>query len=174
MLRRQPEFAATCGLYCGACPIRQAGQRGDLALLKQIAEVLTVQQGQPIEAKDLACEGCLSSDVVAIVCRSCELRACALKRGVQHCSQCPDFPCQPLVDFSKDGFPHHGEALENIRRQRQAGLDVWLEDERARWRCPRCGADIDWYNAQCCTCSAELTPQFSPSEIPGAGTSTSQ
>ncbi len=170
----QPGMAAACGLYCGACPIRQAGKRGDLTLLKQIAEVLTVQQGQPIEAKDLACEGCLSGDVVAIVCRNCELRSCALRRGVQYCSRCPDLPCQLLLDFSKDGFPHHGEVLENIRRQRAAGLDSWAEAERARWRCPRCGAAIDWYSDQCHACSAELKPQFSPSEIPGAGTSTPQ
>ena len=166
------KLIAPCGLYCGACSIRLAGKRGDLKLLKQIAEVLTIQQGQPIQAKDLACDGCLSNEVVAVVCRNCELRACALQKGFRHCSECPDLPCKQLADFSKDGLPHHGEVLENIHRQRKIGFDSWAEEQRLRWRCPKCGGDVDWYAGQCYECAAMLAPQFSPPQVPGADTPT--
>lgn len=166
-------LTAPCGLYCGACSIRLAWRRRDAKLLKEIAEVLTIQQGQPVQVDDLACDGCLSDEVVAIVCRNCELRACALKKGVRHCSECPDFPCQPLVDFSKDGLPHHGEILDSISRQRKIGLDAWAEEQRLRWRCPKCGGDVDWYADQCYDCGAKLTPQFSPPQVRGVDPSNS-
>lgn len=167
------KLIAPCGLYCGACSILLAGKRRDQRLLEQIAEVLTIQQGQPIRAEDLACDGCLSNDVVAIVCRNCELRACALQKGVRHCSECPDSPCQPLADFSKDGLPHHAEVLESIQRQRKIGFDAWAEEQTLRWRCPACGGDIDWYASQCYQCAATLAPQFSPPQVPGVDTATS-
>lgn len=169
----QEKLIAPCGLYCGACSIRLAGKRRDQQLLAQIAEVLTIQQGQPIKVEDLACDGCLSSDVVAIVCRNCELRACALNKGIRHCSECSDSPCQPLVDFSKDGLPHHAEVLDSIQCQRKSGLDSWAEEQRKRWRCPACSGDIDWYAGQCYACGAALAAQFSPPQVPGADTATS-
>lgn len=170
MDREQEELVAPCGLFCGACSIRLAGKRGDANLLNQIAEVLTAQQGHPIQAKDLACDGCLSNEAVAIVCRDCELRACALKRGFRHCSGCPDSPCKALMEFSEDGLPHHGEVLENIQRQRTIGLNSWTEEQRRRWRCPKCGGDVDWYSGQCYECAAVLAPQFTPPQVPGADT----
>lgn len=166
------KLVAPCGLYCGACSVRLAGKRNDLKLLGQIAEVLTIQQGQPIKVEDLACEGCLSNDVVAIVCRNCELRACALQKGLRHCSECPDSPCEKLVAFSKDGLPHHGEVLESIKRQRKIGYDAWTQEQEQRWRCPKCGAAVDWYAGQCYGCAATLALQFSPPQVPGTGNAT--
>jgi len=166
----QEKLIAPCGLYCGACSIRLAGKRGDLNLLNQIAEVLTAQEGRPIRREDLACDGCLSNEVVAIVCRDCELRACALEKGFRHCSECPESPCKALVDFSRDGLPHHAEVLEAIQRQRKIGLDSWTEEQRLRWRCPECGGNVDWYAGQCYDCTAVLAPQFTPPQVPGADT----
>jgi hypothetical protein len=111
--------------------------------------------------------------VVAIVCRDCELRACALHKGFRHCSGCPDSPCKRLVDFSKDGLPHHGEVLESILRQRKIGVDSWSEEQRLRWHCPKCGGDVDWYAGQCYKCAAILAPQFNPPQVPGADTAVS-
>jgi hypothetical protein len=71
------------------------------------------------------------------------------------------------VEFSKDGLPHHGEVLENIRRQRKIGFDAWAEEQRLRWRCPKCGGSVDWYAGQCYKCAAALAPQFSPPQVPG-------
>ena len=169
----QEKLVAPCGLYCGACSIRLAGKRRDAKLLKKIADVLTIQRGQSIQAGDLWCDGCLSKETIAIVCRNCELRACALQRGLQHCSECPDSPCQQLVDFSRDGLPHHGEVLGDIESQRKMGLDRWAEDQRLRWRCPNCGAEVDWYGGQCYECADALAPQFSRPEVPSADSATS-
>lgn len=145
-------LAATCGLYCGACLILRAVKNGDTRLLDEIAQA---QSQSNISASELRCEGC-QSDAVTTWCHRCYFRACALARDITHCSQCPDFPCQEITDFNNDGMRHHAEALANIQRQRDIGLDAWLEEQEKRWVCPQCGAAVEWWGKTCFHCGAEL------------------
>jgi hypothetical protein len=135
-------LAAPCGLYCGACSILAAGRKNDPKVMELIAMGVADYLGHPVEVKDLACEGC-HSDVVAIMCRECELRACALLKGLTHCSQCADFPCQQIIDFNNDDFRHHSKVLDNIRRQRDIGIDAWIKEQDERWRCPKCDCVVE-------------------------------
>jgi len=177
---QRQNLAAPCGLYCGACVIYRANKRGDSEFLKQIAEAFSGKEGQlapgmpPLrkgcdvseaqrqmqDVKGTACEGCLS-EIVAFPCRICAFRDCVLEKGLTNCSQCPDSPCQPLVDFNNDGLPHHGEVLANIQRQRDVGIGAWIAEQEARWRCPQCGSTIDWYASQCADCGVALSGTFS-------------
>ena len=183
---QRQNLAAPCGLYCGACVIYRASRRGDSEFLKQIVEAFSGKEGQlapgmpPLrkgcdvseaqrqmqDVKGTACEGCLS-EIVAFPCRICAFRDCVLEKGLTNCSQCPDSPCQPLVDFNNDGLPHHGEVLANIQRQREIGLDAWIAEQEARWRCPQCGSTIDWYASQCADCGAALSGTFSFPRLSG-------
>lgn len=152
-------LAAPCGLYCGACSILAAGRKNDPKLMELLAVGVADYLGHPVEVKDLACEGC-HSDVVAIMCRECDLRACALSKGLTHCSKCADFPCQQIIDFNNDDFRHHSEVLDNIRRQRDIGIDAWIKEQDERWRCPKCGCVADWYAGQCSNCDTILEGHF--------------
>ena len=153
------DFAAPCGLYCGACSIRSAVRKGDKQLLELIAEGVGRYLGHPVEVGELECNGCLS-DVRAAPCRDCEIRDCTISKGITHCAQCEDFPCRLITDFNNDDFAHHSEVLDNIRRQREIGIDAWIEEQRERWRCPACGAESDWYTAHCANCGTELKDHF--------------
>lgn len=153
------DFAAPCGLYCGACSIRAAVRGGDTALLELIASGVGKHLGHPVAAKDLVCEGCLS-DVLGAPCRQCAIRDCAQSKGVTHCSQCDDFPCQRIEDFNNDGMAHHAEVLDSIRRQREVGIDVWLKEQGERWRCPACGGETNWYAGKCPKCGGALEGHF--------------
>jgi len=157
--QEQQNPAAPCGLYCGACSIYVAGRRGDSKRLEQIAKGMAQYLCQPVEVEDLACEGCLS-DVIALQCRDCVLRACAFGKGLIHCAQCSDFPCQQIIAFNNDGMPHHSEVLNNIRRQRVIGIDAWIEEQEKRWRCPHCGCEVEWYASQCPDCGTTLAEHF--------------
>ena len=153
------DFAAPCGLYCGACVIRAAVKKNDPQMLEMIADGLAKYLGRPVGVEEVCCDGCLS-DVRAAPCRDCEIRDCAVSKGITHCSQCDDFPCQLITDFNNDEFAHHSEVLDNIRRQREVGIDDWLEEQRGRWRCPACGAESDWYARRCTGCGEELERHF--------------
>jgi hypothetical protein len=152
-------FVAPCGLYCGACSIRAAVKGGDIALLELIALGVGKHLGHAVAAKDLVCEGCLS-DVLGAPCRQCAIRDCAVSRGITHCSQCGDFPCQTIADFNNDGMAHHAEVLDNIRRQREVGIDSWLREQQERWRCPACGCETNWYAGKCSKCGGALEGHF--------------
>jgi len=155
MGQEQKNLAAPCGLYCGACSIYVAGKRGDSKRLEQMASGLAQYYGRALEMKDLACEGCLS-EIVALHCRDCAIRYCAIEKGYSHCAQCSVFPCKQINDFNNDGMLHHGEILNNIKRQRDIGIDVWIEEQEERWRCPKCTCTVDWYSDQCPDCGTAI------------------
>lgn len=97
-------------------------------MARRIAE----QRGWVIKPEeDLVCDGCLSSQL-AIFCRRCVMRACAVEKEITYCAYCSDFPCQTIIDLNNDGRPHHSEVLINIRRQQEIGIDAWLDEQEKR------------------------------------------
>ena len=158
-MKDNKKFVAPCGLYCGACSIRAAYSRNDTVLLNAMADGVSLYLGHKVEAKDLACEGCLS-DIVSISCRECKMRECAAAKRLTRCSECPDVPCELIKSFNDDGLPHHAEVLKNLKRQKDIGIDVWIGEQDKRWRCPRCSAETDWYSAQCSACDNILAGHF--------------
>jgi rubrerythrin len=55
---------------------------------------------------------------------------------------------------------HHAEVLDNIRRQREVGIDSWLREQGERWRCPACGCGTNWYAGKCPKCGGALEGHF--------------
>lgn len=147
-------LAATCGLYCGACPVHVYRERNDYDALRMLAVRYSRLRGLELTPDDLVCDGCLSSRV-AVTCRQCKIRSCAETRGITYCSQCLDFPCETIVNFNNDGRLHHSEVLDNIRRQKEVGINTWLDQQDKRWRCVSCKARTEWYdNILCPRCLA--------------------
>src|SRR5512133_2009336 len=84
-----------CGIYCGACDIRLAGETGhktpfaafwtpNTIRLALKARGLTPPVGEPLA---LRCGGCKSADRF-VNCRDCKIRECAVGRKVEHCREC--------------------------------------------------------------------------------------
>ncbi len=154
------KLAAPCGLYCGACSTYVARKRGDKAALNAVAKRISERRGWVIKPEeDLVCNGCLSPQL-AIFCRRCAMRECTIKKEITHCAQCPDFPCQTIINFNNDGLPHHSEVLSNIHRQQEMGINAWLDEQENRWRCSTCGCVIEWYDIKCPQCATTLPKQF--------------
>ncbi len=147
--------AATCGLYCGACLIHIAGKAGHTERLEEMAKSLSIFVGKKIEMKNVVCEGC-QGEIKAFHCRNCLIRSCAIEKGFTLCSECETFPCERITGFNNDGMAHHSEVLENIRRQKEIGVDAWIKEQDKRWRCPQCGRNMDWYSSQCSGCGKTL------------------
>lgn len=141
----QPRLDAVCGLYCGACDVYLATQRGT-------QDQLATAWGRP--TAEVTCHGC-RSDVRSIFCAECEIRSCAAGRRVEHCAACPEFPCERLVAF-RDSAPHHGSVLRDLRRLKAVGVEAWLTERQERWRCPACSREAGWYDSQCMRCGAPL------------------
>ncbi|MBN2587902.1 MAG: DUF3795 domain-containing protein [Candidatus Fermentibacteraceae bacterium] len=138
-----------CGLFCGACPVGMANETGDVELLEKMAE----EWGRSPD--ELRCGGCRSG-ITAVFCTDCEMRACAVRKGLEYCSQCDEYPCGTLTGFRNDQAPHHSAVLRNLSRMAEMGVEEWLEEETVRWTCGKCGKRFGWYSETCRECGEAL------------------
>lgn len=102
---------APCGIDCAACDIYQAAQ--DPAAAERLAERWRANGHANAEAGWFRCQGC-RGDRTLCWCDDCHIFTCAEEKGVANCSQCADFPCQPLQEWGAQ-YAHHVQALEKLK-----------------------------------------------------------
>lgn len=148
-VKMKVRYDAYCGLNCGACPIGLANEQEDEQGLQKMAEEWGVKR------EDLNCTGCKTT-ATASFCTKCDMRLCALETGVEFCNQCDEFPCEIITAFRNDKAPHHSAIFENLEEIKNKGIEVWLESEKKKWSCGKCGTRFTWYNETCSECGEEL------------------
>jgi hypothetical protein len=159
---KDENLVASCGLYCGACPMYLATQENDeqrrASMQKQFGSGLS-----KMPKEDLLCDGCLGGGRLASFCRKCAIRESATaKTKTRRCSECAEFACSRITDFNNDGMLHHAEVLENLRQLHATGIKNWAKHEEDRWRCPKCRAKISWYEPECPKCKAPRSEKLFP------------
>lgn len=103
---------APCGLDCSTCNIYQAGFDDDIAR-KTIAWFKENHQVD-LTPDDFRCQGC-RGDLARHWSPDCWIRACCFdEKGLEFCSQCREFPCDRLVEWSRSGSTY-AEALDYLR-----------------------------------------------------------
>ena len=106
-----------CGLDCEACDAYLATPHDDQALREKTAKLWAELNHAPILPEHIHCEGCRSEGVKTLFCESlCEIRRCALEKGVATCGGCPDMEACPVVG---EILSHYPEALKNLRDLRE-------------------------------------------------------
>jgi len=108
---------AYCGLDCAQCPGYIATQANDLAALEKVAAEWREAFNAPdITVNDVMCDGCLSTTGrLSGYCGQCEVRLCAVPRGVINCAYCDDYGCAKVEAFWAMA-PHARAALDGIRQ----------------------------------------------------------
>lgn len=88
---------AYCGLTCSDCPAFRATAAEDENSLEELAAAWSREFEAEITPDDCRCVGCLGEEgpQVAYVA-TCEVRTCAVPRGVRNCAYCGDYPCEVL------------------------------------------------------------------------------
>jgi hypothetical protein len=111
---------AACGLDCGSCEIRLAPT--DPAAARYIMDWFKRQgwlsdgegMTQVIQRK-MYCTGCLGDRDIHWN-RDCRiLKCCVDQRGLSNCSECDDFACEWLVDWSRQNEGYQA-ALARLRQ----------------------------------------------------------
>lgn len=155
------QYTGFCGDYCGACPLMVA------------SEGATKQS-------EVKCYGC--KPVRPNGKRTnCQIRACALRKGVQNCAQCKEYPCTKLrtyqtsskskADKEKPGYTWL--AAYNLEQIKAVGAEKWLADQRQRWSCPKCKAHFSWKDETCPKCHEPIlsadqeAEQLTQNKLPG-------
>ncbi|MGD8813383.1 MAG: DUF3795 domain-containing protein [Anaerolineales bacterium] len=116
---------ACCGIDCLHCDIRLI-PTDDQAAARMIAwfqKMGWLEEGEglaEIMARSMICNGCREDRSLHWSPDCWILRCCVDERGLQHCSQCEDFPCERLVERSREESGY-GEALERLKAMAAGG-----------------------------------------------------
>ena len=94
------EFAARCGIYCGDCEYREK----------------------------MSCPGCIKCGG-KVFWGECDVAKCCIERGLDHCGQCEDVPCEMLRRFAYDPEEgDDGQRIRNVQAWQEKGVDAWLKE----------------------------------------------
>lgn len=132
-------------MYCGSCPMYRASHDND----EKTKFDLAFKTRCTID--HIKCEGCGSSDRFCLS-EGCVFRSCAIEKGLGSCGLCKDFPCDMLEKLYEDDMRGRGEARKNAERVREAGIEKWLDEAEARWRCKHCDSKISLDMKACRIC----------------------
>jgi len=88
---------AFCGIVCNDCRVSIATQGNDRELKNKIARSWSTKK-EPLRPEDIECDGCLTTGQRLFgFCRTCDVRACGLEKGVENCAHCDEYPCAKLT-----------------------------------------------------------------------------
>ena len=127
-----------CGLYCGLCVARGRIPRQASALRETM-----VKEGYEQWAKDFRpgfegfweflgnlcdpdknCPGCRQGGGPPF----CGIRKCAVKRKVDVCAFCEEFPCEKVLMIAK-GYPL---LIPGGERMKEIGIEAWIAEQEER------------------------------------------
>jgi hypothetical protein len=107
---------AACGLDCAQCEAYIATQADDLLALERIAQRWSKEYNAPgMTADNIQCDGCITAGRKGGHCAECQIRLCAVERGLPNCAACPEYACANLAGFLQN-VPQARANLEEIRR----------------------------------------------------------
>jgi len=102
------------------------------------------------------CVGCNGDDASKPnYCLSCRIKTCdEIASGTRrYCYGCDRFPCQRLRQLDKRYRTKYGMSmLENLLRIEEIGAEAFVDEERAKWTCPECGALLCVHRPECGQC----------------------
>lgn len=87
---------AYCGLDCSGCEVFQATAWNDDGMRKAYADKVFKQWKIQVEPAKINCFGCKDQRPKSGYCATCQVRQCAIDRGLENCAICPDYGCEKL------------------------------------------------------------------------------
>jgi hypothetical protein len=164
-------LAAACGTFCGACPAYLAKHSDDEQIRMKLQKKAASGPAKPLKGippsnwmDGLLCDGCLSGGSLAAHCQHCSIRKCAeSKQADARCADCEELPCYRVTNLINMGrYLHRDEYLPNLKKMREMGVPKWVLYEEERWRCPKCGLPMRWYDAECVGCGGPRSERVFP------------
>ena len=133
----KPELIAPCGMNCNVCS-------NYLALKND-----TKNRGVKLPY----CIGCRPRNKkCSFVKKKCSR---LLNDEINFCYECEEFPCELLAKLSKGYEKYRISMIENLQYIKEHGLEKFLESERKKWECSKCGKTICCHNGLCYSCELE-------------------
>ena len=105
------------------------------------------------------CPGCrVKDDNKAKSCKNCVIINCEVlqKNNFNYCFKCSKIPCTRLKNLDKRyRSKYNMSMLENLIYIEDKGIEAFLEKEKQKWECPRCGGVVTCHGGVCFSCGFE-------------------
>jgi hypothetical protein len=100
------------------------------------------------------CAGCRPRGKnCAFMKKSCELLGKGL---VKYCYECAEYPCRRLKHLDKRYRTfYHMSMIANLEYIKEHGMEMFLEKQEEKWRCPKCGGTVSCHGGLCFSCQVE-------------------
>ena len=104
------------------------------------------------------CAGCLNSDTGKPEhCRKCKIKDCAKAKGLSYCFACSEYPCKPIKNLEKSyNKRYQASLMENSEVVRQHGVERFMEMQKRKYTCPKCGGIISIHDSECSECQESM------------------
>ena len=138
MLNKNPgtlktSLIAPCGMNCGLCYAYQRDKNN--------------------------CTGCNSSGLnKPAYCQTCSIKHCTVftNSKSKYCSSCGGYPCKRLKVLDKRYRNKYGMSMiENLNLISEIGSRAFIQSERKKWTCSKCGNIISVHKKDCLKCGHE-------------------
>ncbi|MFZ4725068.1 MAG: DUF3795 domain-containing protein [Paludibacter sp.] len=101
------------------------------------------------------CVGCNNTGNKPYHCTICSIKTCPEKNGneKQLCNDCAKFPCRRIKDLDKRYVLKYGESpIENLKQIYEIGLTDFVNHQKEKWKCNKCGELLCVHNDVCLNC----------------------
>jgi hypothetical protein len=125
---------APCGINCGVC----------------MAYLL----------RKIKCPGCRGgNENKSKSCVNCRIKNCEFLKNNQaeFCYECDKYPCEKIKHLDKRyRAKYHMSMIDNLENIKKMGLDKFIEIERNRRTCLKCGGTICVHKGYCINCGKKI------------------
>ncbi|EJX2684055.1 DUF3795 domain-containing protein [Clostridioides difficile] len=104
------------------------------------------------------CAGCLNSDTGKPEhCRKCKIKDCVCQKGLFYCFECFNFPCKLIKNLEKSyNKRYQASLMENSKFVQQYGLEKFMQKQKERYTCSKCGGIISIHDRECSECQEKV------------------
>ena len=124
------QLIAPCGMNCGICMAYLRGKN--------------------------RCPGCRAADTdKPLACVRCRIKNCETidKSKSKFCFEC-EKPCARLKQLDKRYRTKYGMSMiENLEFIKNNGIDAFIAQQEAKYKCPKCGGVICVHRKKCYDCN---------------------
>ena len=129
------KLIAPCGMNCGICS----------AYLREKNK----------------CPGCREDDAgKAISVLRCRIKSCEnIQDGkLKFCFKCENYPCARMKHLDKRyRTKYKMSMIENLENIKRSGIRQFVNNEKIRWACSKCGGTINVHKGYCYRCGKKTT-----------------
>lgn len=74
-----------------------------------------------------------------------------------YCLECSEYPCKLTINLEKSyNKRYQASLIENSRFVEAHGLECFMEQQKAKYTCPKCGGIISIHDRECSECQEKM------------------